>query len=807
MSTARARSQDEQTLAIHDRATLALSLLDELPIPVIAGSGPSRADESDSLSRSLIELLDSDIGLNTQIRRFAKQFDPRVDELASADRLTAIVGPEALCDAVYSLRFLAAFERVDEDQRERSLRLKLWWHSVAVACAGRMLCEQVTRFGKPGTACDCGLMHDVGKLALAACYPKSYRRVMNRIRQERAGFCQFERDEFGIDHTVAGKHLALRWGLAPAVVEAIRYHHDACTGALGSSAARLPDLVHASDLLAHLATTDDNGHQPARDLDELAAALDVQPSVLLSVVDGLANRIEPFGAMVGIERITISTRGIGLEPLRRSTASTAAGFYHEPNSGIGAGRAQQRTGDAPEMLNMGGGWQGLAVSGHLERMESRSWRTSWLRRFLNILGTGTHPASVSDICQAAAQSVQSVLSVGPVVAFLGSSHSEVVFFGNAGLEDDARPRRSPGALHASNAGSAIGSAMANFAPSTHGVNGFVRAADGCELIWECCAGSVLRRPLWMLPIVTATELPGGKRSKLRGAVLVEAWEQEIRKLESDADGFDLLTGMMGLAASCAFTRTAFERDAERLTDRHRRSHDSQPGDVDQQLVSTIGAIAAGAAHEMNNPLSVISGRAQLLLADCDDDAIAKSLREITEQAHVASQIVADLMRYAKPETPKPQSVAVAEIVEPLLQHWHANLGLDAGRLAFSAVDRSMTVFADAGQVREILEAVVTNAVEATDPQTGVVNINSPCCASDEPVRIVVEDNGVGMSGDVLKHACDPFFSHRPAGRGRGLGLSLAYRLAKINHGNLRLESRVGSGTRVTIELPAGPADP
>ena len=88
-----------------------------------------------------------------------------------------------------------------------------------------------------------------------------------------------------------------------------------------------------------------------------------------------------------------------------------------------------------------------------------------------------------------------------------------------------------------------------------------------------------------------------------------------------------------------------------------------------------------------------------------------------------------------------------------------------------------------------------------------MNINSPCCASDEPVRIVVEDNGVGMSGDVLKHACDPFFSHRPAGRGRGLGLSLAYRLAKINHGNLRLESRVGSGTRVTIELPAGPADP
>ena len=102
----------------------------------------------------------------------------------------------------------------------------------------------------------------------------------------------------------------------------------------------------------------------------------------------------------------------------------------------------------------------------------------------------------------------------------------------------------------------------------------------------------------------------------------------------------------------------------------------------------------------------------------------------------------------------------------------------------------------------ILNAVVANAVAATSGKTARLQVNSPSCASDEIVRIVIEDNGVGMPRDVLEHAVDPFFSSRPAGRGRGLGLSRAYRLAEINGGGLSLESTPEVGTSVTVELPA-----
>jgi len=122
----------------------------------------------------------------------------------------------------------------------------------------------------------------------------------------------------------------------------------------------------------------------------------------------------------------------------------------------------------------------------------------------------------------------------------------------------------------------------------------------------------------------------------------------------------------------------------------------------------------------------------------------------------------------------------------------------------SEFDPLLCVYADAHQLRDILWAVLDNAVQACDFSKGRLEINSPSRASDEMVRIVVADNGPGMLPEVLEHAFDPFFSYRPAGRGRGMGLTLGYRLAEINGGRLWINSRLGEGTRVTIELPGRP---
>jgi signal transduction histidine kinase len=160
------------------------------------------------------------------------------------------------------------------------------------------------------------------------------------------------------------------------------------------------------------------------------------------------------------------------------------------------------------------------------------------------------------------------------------------------------------------------------------------------------------------------------------------------------------------------------------------------------------------------------------------------------------------MQFAKPDAPKPARQRLADLLEPRCQHWRTRSTLTEQQLQLRLGDADVTFYADADHVRTILDEVVANAIEACSKDSIHLQVNSPSAASDETVRIVVEDNGVGMPRECLEHAVDPFYSNRPAGRRRGLGLSRAYRLAEINGGRLWLDSTPDIGTTVTLELPA-----
>ena len=266
----------------------------------------------------------------------------------------------------------------------------------------------------------------------------------------------------------------------------------------------------------------------------------------------------------------------------------------------------------------------------------------------------------------------------------------------------------------------------------------------------------------------------------------------------------LLAASVAAALTATRTRLDLERGCDDLLAAHRRARTAQAQQVRQRTVSAVSEMAAGAAHEINNPLAVISGRAQMLLADCSDPALARSLQIIADQAKDAAQIVLDLMDFAKPPAPRPALARLADLLSAVRQHWQQRCSLSDEQLVLRVADPAVTVFADLEQLREIVSALLANALDATSEKTARVLINSPSRASDETVRMMIEDNGVGMSPAVLEHALDPFFSHRPAGRGRGLGLSRAYRLAVSNGGSLQLRSRPGEGTMVTVTLPARP---
>jgi signal transduction histidine kinase len=165
-------------------------------------------------------------------------------------------------------------------------------------------------------------------------------------------------------------------------------------------------------------------------------------------------------------------------------------------------------------------------------------------------------------------------------------------------------------------------------------------------------------------------------------------------------------------------------------------------------------------------------------------------------------MIGGLMVFARPPRPQPVVAAIGEIVRAVLEPLRPTAAARGLRLEFAPPPRPVEVMVDVGQVVEALRAVVMNAVEAVEDggQVGVA-----ARAGVTAAEIEVADDGRGMDAATLRRAFDPFFSGREAGRGIGLGLPKAWRLVELNGGAVRVDSRPGGGTRVTIEMPlAGP---
>ena len=239
---------------------------------------------------------------------------------------------------------------------------------------------------------------------------------------------------------------------------------------------------------------------------------------------------------------------------------------------------------------------------------------------------------------------------------------------------------------------------------------------------------------------------------------------------------------------------------------NRQLHIAQGEILRSKMMLSIGEMAAGAAHEMNNPLAVISGRSQLLSMQLSDAKQKASATLIFEQSHRLSAIITELMDFAKPEPPHPAETDLADLVQRALHEAKMQHDPADRRIEVTMTDVPPVVV-DERQVCAALIEVIDNAIHATDAVAGQIELHAAFDPYSSRVVVTVSDNGCGMDEATVKRAFDPFFSNKPAGRRRGLGLAKALRWIEASGGSIRLESRPGQGTRGVILLPARQAAP
>jgi signal transduction histidine kinase len=220
--------------------------------------------------------------------------------------------------------------------------------------------------------------------------------------------------------------------------------------------------------------------------------------------------------------------------------------------------------------------------------------------------------------------------------------------------------------------------------------------------------------------------------------------------------------------------------------------------LEREKLEALAEFAAGAGHEMNNPLAVICGRAQLLLRDETDPERRRELAIIYAQAMRVHEMIADLMLFARPPQPQLAEVDVGHVCRGVLEELGADAASREIRLS-AQIDEPCLVMADATQLAVALRAVLDNALEAVARQ-GQVSLSCRNLQDDGLVEIAIRDDGPGIAAEVRRHLFDPYFSGRSAGRGLGLGLSKCWRIITNHGGRIDVESKPGHGATFRIVL-------
>ncbi|MBN1786988.1 MAG: HDOD domain-containing protein [Sedimentisphaerales bacterium] len=219
------------------------------------------------------------------------------------------------------------------------------------------------------------------------------------------------------------------------------------------------------------------------------------------------------------------------------------------------------------------------------------------------------------------------------------------------------------------------------------------------------------------------------------------------------------------------------------------------------IIQTAGELAAGIAHELNNPLAIISGRAQLLEQSETDETRKLVLNQILEKTGSIGEIVGELMSYARPPKPQIRGVSPFIVINNSLEKVRERYLSEPLEITLENIENLSDVKVDAEQVAESIAQIIYNALESYESGNGPVQIIGSEKTEEGTVEISIKDKGCGMNEETLRKATEPFFSDKSAGRQRGMGLSMAEAFLRNNRASLDIQSQIDKGTTVKVTLP------
>jgi len=238
-----------------------------------------------------------------------------------------------------------------------------------------------------------------------------------------------------------------------------------------------------------------------------------------------------------------------------------------------------------------------------------------------------------------------------------------------------------------------------------------------------------------------------------------------------------------------------------LADSNAQLADTEEALLHSEKLASMGQLAAGIAHEVNNPLGVVLMFSHLLLEEHGEDPRLKDdLKLIAEQADCCKSIVAGLLNFARQSKVLCRTTDVCELVDRTMGAFPPPEGVVV-RVEHRMKNRMADL--DRDQIGQVLVNLISNAYAAMGDR-GTLTVST--ADADDQVRISVEDTGTGIEAENLSKVFEPFFTTKQIGKGTGLGLAVTYGIVKMHRGNIEVRSNADpkagkTGTTFTVTLP------
>jgi two-component system NtrC family sensor kinase len=271
----------------------------------------------------------------------------------------------------------------------------------------------------------------------------------------------------------------------------------------------------------------------------------------------------------------------------------------------------------------------------------------------------------------------------------------------------------------------------------------------------------------------------------------------------------LVIFLIGGLAIVVKTLLLSKRMVQRIEQADREKEMMNEQVIETGKLASVGELAAGIAHEINNPVAIMveeAGWLEDLLEEEDFKESAnleefkRALKQINTQGTRCKEITHKLLSFARKTDPKVRDIQINEMVEDIVSISEQRARYGNVKINIHLEPELPAISASPSELQQVFLNLINNAIDAIGTQGGVIDVTTR--KDKNHVVVDVADNGQGIPQSILPRIFDPFFTTKPVGKGTGLGLSICYGIVKKMGGEITLNSAVGIGTTFHIHLPA-----